>query len=108
MGKYLVQASYTQQGISGLVQNPENRTAVIEEVVSSLGGKIVSFDYCFGDHDVVVILETPDDMSMAAFSMAVGASGAVANIKTTVLLPAAQGVEAAKKVSSLNYRPPGR
>ena len=108
MGKYLVQASYTPQGISGLVKNPEDRTAVLQEMVSSLGGKIISFDYCFGDYDVVLILETPDDTSMAAFSMAVGASGAVANLKTTVLIPAAQGFEAAKKVASVTYRAPGQ
>ena len=108
MGKYLVQASYSQQGISGLVQKPEDRTAALNELVSSVGGKIISVDYCFGDYDVVLILETPDDTTMAAFSMAAGASGAVTNIKTTVLLPMAQGFEAAKKVASVTYRAPGQ
>ncbi len=107
MGKYLVQASYTQQAISGLVQKPEDRTAVINEMVSSLGGKIISIDYCFGEYDVVAILEMPDDTAMAAFSMVAAASGAATN-KTTVLIPFAQGFEAAKKVSSLNYRAPGQ
>ena len=97
MGKYLLQASYSQQGISGLVQKPEDRTAVLQEMVSSVGGKIISVDYCFGDYDVVLILETPDDTTMASISMAAGASGAVTNIKTTVLLPMAQGFEAAKR-----------
>ena len=108
MGKYLLQASYSQQGIAGLVQKPEDRSAALQEMVSSLGGKIVSFDYCFGDYDVALILETPDDASMAAFSMAAGASGAVTNIKTTVLIPVDQGFEAAKKAASLTYRPPGQ
>ena len=108
MGKYLVQASYTQQGISGLVQNPEDRSALLQEMVSSFGGKVHSIDYCFGDYDVVVVLEAPDDATVAALAMAVGASGAVTNFKTTVLIPFAQGVEAAKKVAAMNYRPPGR
>ena len=107
MGRYMVQASYTQQGISGLVQNPEDRTAVLQALVSGLGGTVHTLDYCFGDYDLVLIMEAPDDVAMAALSMAVGASGAVTNIKTTVLIPAAQGVEAAKKVPSVNYRPPG-
>ena len=66
MGRYLVQASYTQQGISALVQNPEDRTAAIQAAASSLGGKVESLDYCFGDYDVVVIVELPDDTAMAA------------------------------------------
>ena len=107
MGKYLVQASYTQQGLSGLVDKPEDRSALLQEMVSSMGGKIHSMDYCFGDYDVVIIMEAPDDATMAALAMAVGASGAVTNFKTTVLIPLAQGVEAAKKVGSLGYRPPG-
>ena len=107
MGKYLLQASYTHQGLSGFVKNPEDRSAVLQEMVSAAGGKIVSLDYCFGDYDVVMILETPDDTTMASLSMAAGASGAVTNLKTTVLLSMAQGFEAAKKVPSVNYQPPG-
>ncbi len=76
-------------------------------MVSGVGGKVVSLDYCFGDYDVVMILEAPDDTAMASLSMAAGASGAVTNLKTTVLLSMAQGLEAAKKVPSVNYRPPG-
>ena len=108
MGKYLLQASYPQQAVSGLVQKPEDRTAVLQELVSSLGGKLISFDYCFGDYDVVVILETPDDTTMAAISMIAAASGAATNIKTTVLLSGAQGLEAAKKAASVTYRAPGQ
>ena len=65
MGRYLVQASYTQQGISGLVQNPEDRTAALQALVSGLGGTVHSLDYCFGDYDVVLIMEAPDDVAMA-------------------------------------------
>ncbi|MCH8989825.1 MAG: GYD domain-containing protein [Chloroflexi bacterium] len=108
MGKYLVQASYTQQATSGLVQKPEDRTAGLQELVSSLGGKLISFDYSFGDYDVVLILEMPDDTTMASFSMVAAASGAATNVKTTVLLSAGQGFEAAKKAASVTYRAPGQ
>jgi hypothetical protein len=49
----------------------------------------------------------PDAASMAALSMVAGASGAVTNIKTTVLIPITEGVEAAHKAAGLTYRPPG-
>ena len=108
MGKYLLQASYTQQGTSGLIQKPEDRTAVLQEMVSSVGGKVISLDYCFGDYDIVIVLEAPDDTTVAAVSMAAAASGVASNIKTTVLISMAPGFEAAKKASSVAYRAPGQ
>ena len=107
MAHYLVQASYTTQGVSGLVQNPEDRSGALRPLVEKMGGKIESIYFAFGDSDVVLILELPDNVTMASFSMAVGASGAVTNIKTTVLMPMSEGVEAARKAGSIGYRPPG-
>ncbi len=107
MAQYLLQAAYTAQGVSGLIKSPEDRSAVIRQLVESAGGRMESLYYAFGDYDVVAILELPDNATMAALSMAVGASGAVTNLKTTVLLPISEGVEAARKAGSIGYRPPG-
>ena len=107
MPSYMVQASYTAQGVSGLVKSPEDRTAALRPLVEGLGGKVESIYYAFGDFDVVVIAELPDAVAMAALSMAIGASGAVTNFKTTVLIPLSEGVEAARKAGSIGYRPPG-
>ena len=107
MPHYLISASYTTQGVSGLVKSPEDRSAALRTLVESAGGRIESMYYAFGDSDVVVIMEMPDDVSMAAMSMAVGASGAVTNLRTTVLIPISEGVEAARKAAGMSYRPPG-
>ena len=107
MPHYLVQASYTAQGVSGLVKNPEDRAAAIRPLVEGMGGRIESMYFAFGESDVVVIAELPDNVTMAAFSMAVAAGGGVTNFKTTVLLPMSEGVEAARKAGSISYRPPG-
>ena len=107
MPSYLFQASYTAQGVSGLVSKPEDRAAAIRPLIEGMGGRIESMYYAFGDFDVVLIVELPDDVSMAAISMAAGASGAVTNLKTTVLIPISEGVEAARKAGSVSYRPPG-
>ena len=66
-----------------------------------------SLYYAFGDSDVVAIFELPDNVTMAALSMVAGASGALSNLKTTVLIPITEGVEAARKVGTIGYRPPG-
>ena len=106
-GPAMIQASYTQQGLAGPVKNPEDRTAVVGALLEGKGGKLESIDHAFGEFDVVGICELPDNTSMAAFSMAVGASGAVTNLKTTVLIPASEGTEAARRAGSIAYRPPG-
>ena len=108
MARYLVQANYTQQGIAGLVSSPEDRSGVLDSLADGAGGKVISFDYCFGEFDVVLILELPDDIAMASLSMAFGASGAVTNLRTTVLIPAADGFAAAQKAKEITYRPPGQ
>ncbi len=107
MARYLLQASYTQQGVAGLVSSPEDRSGVIRALAESVGGRVITFDYCFGEFDVVVVLEMPDDTTMTSMVMAVGASGSVTNLRTTVLIPAADGFAAAQKAKELTYRPPG-
>ena len=108
MPRYLYQASYTQQGLAGLVSSPEDRSGVVNALAESVGGKVISFDYCFGDYDVVLILEMPDDGTMASVAMAVGATGSITNTRTTVLIPAAGGFAAAQKAKDATYRAPGQ
>ena len=107
MARYLIQASYNRQGISDLVQNPQNRLEAIRPVVERLGGRVVSFDYAFGDYDVVAIMEVPDNVSAAALAMAVGSGGALRDYKTTVLLSMEEAMEAMRKAGDAGYRPPG-
>jgi uncharacterized protein with GYD domain len=105
MGKYLFEASYTLDGVRGLVrEGGTSRRAAVEKAIGGLGGSIEAFYYCFGDDDVVVIADAPDNVSAAAASLAIAASGAV-SIKTTVLLTPEE-IDAATKVT-VGYRPPG-
>ena len=107
MPRYLIQASYSTQGVSDLVKNPQDRAAAVRPVIERLGGSIESFDFAFGDYDVVAIFQVPDNVSAAAFAMAVGASGALGSFKTTVLISMEEAVEAMRKAGSVGYRPPG-
>ena len=76
------------------------KVATIREEVEGLGGRMESIYYAFGDSDVVTIFELPDNVTMAALSMAVGASGALTNPKTTVLIPIDEAVEAGQKMAA--------
>ena len=105
MPKYLFQASYTQEGLGGLMDDgATGRREMAEDLVSSLGGTIEAFYYAFGDSDLYVIADLPDDASAAAASVVVGASG-TASIKTTVLVTPETVDEAVKK--TVGYPPPG-
>ncbi len=105
MPKYLVRASYTREGLQGLLQEGgSSRLAAITATVKSVGGSIESFYYAFGDDDVYIIVEAPDQATMAGLSLMVSAAGA-AVCHTTALIPVEEIDEAVRKV--VQYRPPG-
>ena len=106
MPRYLVQASYSNESTAAMISNPENRVAVIRQLVESVGGTLESFNFAFGDYDVVIIGDLPDNTTMAALSMAVSASGSVKDLKTTPLLSVDEAMEALRKAGSVGYRPP--
>jgi uncharacterized protein with GYD domain len=105
MAKYLFQVSMTTEGVKGLIkEGASSRKATVEALIKALGGMMEAYYFAFGDADVYVIAELPDNATVAAVSMAVSASGA-AHIKTTVLLTAEEADKATKM--AVNYRPPG-
>ncbi len=107
MGKYLLQATYTSEGTKGVVKGGGGtaRRTAIQQSLQSVGGKVEAMYFAFGDADVYLIVDAPDNVSVAAFSLAVAASGAAA-VKTTVLLTPEEIDKAVKK--SATYSPPGR
>lgn len=106
MAKYLVQGSYVGGSAKGLLkEGGSSRRAAIKRLVSSIGGKVEAFYYAFGETDVFVIADLPDNAAAAALSLNVNATGAVA-VKVTVLLTAEEIDEATKK--TVSYRPPGQ
>ncbi len=106
MAHYLFQCSYTAEAWASLVQNPRNRLEAVRSVVEKLGGSLENGWTAFGEYDEVAILQMPDNVSVAAFSMAVAAGGAVKSIKTTPLMSMEEGVEAMKKASGSGYQAP--
>jgi uncharacterized protein with GYD domain len=108
MARYMIQASYSSQGLGALIKDPQDRSAAVRRMIEGLGGKLETFDYAFGDYDVVAILELPDNVTMMATSMAIASSGALRNFNTTVLMSMDQALEAMRKASTVGYQAPGR
>lgn len=105
MPKYLVQAAYTAEGLQGLIRDKASgRHAAVKRAIESVGGKLESLYYSFGDYDVVLVADLPDDVSAAAMGITVCASGLV-RTKTTPLLAVEEADAAVAK--TVEYRPPG-
>jgi uncharacterized protein with GYD domain len=83
MPKYLLEVDYSAAGNAGLVE---------------------CFYFTFGIRDAIVVVDLPDNVSAAAISIAVSATGLVA-YKTTVLLTPEELDAASKK--TVVYNPPG-
>jgi len=106
MPKYLLKVSYTAEGVKGVLKDGGSaRRRAAETAVKSTGGSLEAMYFAFGDDDVYCIIDAPDNVSVAAASMAIGASGLV-KPTTVVLLTAEEVDQAAKK--SVAYTPPGR
>lgn len=106
MSKYLIQENYVGEGVKGLLkEGGSSRRATVEKGFKSLGGTVEAFYYAFGETDVYIIADVPDNVSMAAIALTVNATGTVI-VKTTVLLTPEEVDEAVKK--SPSHRPPGQ
>jgi uncharacterized protein with GYD domain len=105
MPKYLISANYTSQGMEGVrAAGAKARVDAVTTMLESMGGRLESFYFAFGDTDVYAIAEAPDDESVAAVAIAINSSGAV-SIRTTKLLTVEQVDEALSR--TVDYRPPG-
>ena len=106
MPYYMLQAAYEPEAWKALVKNPQNRLDVIRPVVEKLGGKVEGGWLAFGEYDVLLICQMPNNVSAAAFSMAGAAGGAVKAIKTTPLMTIEESMEAMRKANGVGYQPP--
>ena len=105
MPKYLIKASFTPEGIKGVLKEGGSaRRTAVEQSAASVGGKMEAFYFAFGKTDTYTIIDLPSNADMVAFAGTIGATGAV-ELETVVLLTPAEVDEAAKK--RVSYRPPG-
>ena len=105
MASYLVQVSYSQEALAALIEKPQNRTPVVKRAIENLGGTLNGSWMSFGDYDLVMLVEMPNNVSAAALALAAAAGGSLRSIKTTPLLTIDQALAALKKASKSGYTP---
>ena len=104
MAQYLTQVTYSQEAWQNLVKNPQDRLEAVRPAIEKLGGKVINSWFAFGDHDVVLLTEMPDNVAAAAIAIAFAAGGSCKSVKTTPLMTVAEGIEALKKAGTSGYR----
>jgi uncharacterized protein with GYD domain len=105
MPKYMIQASYTVEGVKGVQsKGGSSRRDAVADMVEGVGGSLEAFYFSFGDSDVVVIADLPDNEAATAIALTVNAAGG-ATTKTSLLMTPEEVDAAAQR--SVSYRPPG-
>lgn len=107
MAKYLITASYSAEGIKGLLKDGgSNRRDAAAKAIEDVGGTLESFHFAFGNHDAFVIADFPNEIAAAAVGLKINSSGLV-SMSTTALLTPEQVDAACDKGTTLAYQPPG-
>lgn len=106
MAKYLLKANYTVDGLQGLLkEGGTGRREAINKAITSVGGKLESLYYAFGETDLFLIIDMPDNVTAAATTLIASAAGSSVTKITVLLTP--EEVDAATKITA-DYRPPGK
>ena len=106
MATYLIKASYSVDGLKGLMKvGGTHRVRAMEDALAGVGGSLKSFYFAFGTHDLYVTVDMPDQASAIAMAAAISTGGAISSYETVVLLTPAE-VDRAMDVA-VDYAPPG-
>jgi uncharacterized protein with GYD domain len=105
MALYMYQGVYTAESVAAMIKEPHDRIEAVRPALEAMGAKIVAAGYPFGEYDVLVVLEAPDDTTAAGIALAVAAGGAVTSGKTTRLLSGQEWIESLRKAQGSQYRP---
>ena len=81
MATYVVLLNWTDQGIR-TVKETVARADAAAETMEQLGGKLKQIYWTLGAHDIVTIIEAPDDETATAIALASSSQG---NVRTTTL-----------------------
>ena len=81
MANYIVLASFTEKGIQG-VKDTSKRAKGFRDAAKAMHCSIKDIYWTMGQHDVILTMEGPNDETVAALMLKVGALG---NLKSQTL-----------------------
>ena len=108
MALYMIQSTYTAEAWAAMTKTPQDRRIPMREVAQKLGGRLIDVYYCFGEYDVVVLLELPDDNAAQTTAIAGVIPGHLKTGKMTKLFTVEETIEAMRRAGSITYPAPSR
>jgi uncharacterized protein with GYD domain len=106
MPKYLVQGSYTGQGLTGILKDGgTSRLNAAKQILAEVGGTLEAFYFCFGADDFVLILDVPSNIDMTTIALTAQENGEIRSRVTVLLTP--DEVDQAVKTKEF-FRAPGQ
>ena len=107
MAKYLIQGSYTQDGLDGLLKDGgTKRRDAAKKALEGVGGTMESFSITRGSYDFVGVVSGTSFEGAAAVKLAVEASGAITNFTILEEMDMSKTAEMAAKAMA-SYKPAG-
>jgi uncharacterized protein with GYD domain len=106
MALYLFRFSFAPEVWAALMSSPQDRRDVLASRLFGFGGHLQGYWYSFGEFDGYALAELPDNVSAAAVSTAVTASGSFRRFDTTVLLSVDEMLEALDRARDFAYESP--
>ena len=104
MAKYLIQGSYTQDGLDGLLKDGgTKRRDAAKKALEGVGGTMESYYLAFGEHDFYLIADIPDNVGATALSLFSNASGSITSSVVVLLEP--EEIDRAVKMGVNNSQP---
>jgi uncharacterized protein with GYD domain len=105
---YLIEVGYTPQSWSTQIDKRANVVDRITPALDACGAKLECLYYAFGDVDLIGVIDFPTPEDAAAFSLAVGSTGALRLYRTTPLLSVDQGIASMERAAEIRkiYSPP--
>jgi len=97
MALYMYQASYTARSMSAQLKEPQDPVEAIRPALEEVGATLVVVGFPFGEYDLLIVYEAPDDTTAASVAMAVAAAGEVKSGKTTRLLSGQEWLDSLRK-----------
>lgn len=105
---YMTQARYSKDAVHAMLANPQDRSIAVGKLLAAIGGKLHHCFFAFGEDDIVILYEAPDNASAAAAILAAAGSGSLSAARTTVLMSMDEAMEAMRKGGAVSgaYQPP--
>jgi uncharacterized protein with GYD domain len=106
---FITQGRFTRDAMAGMTARPEDRAQVVGKLAKAAGGKLLSYYFTFGEYDFLLIMEGPDEQTMAAALIVAASTGGVTDLKTTLAITSADAKKAFAAAGGIvaSFRPAG-